>query len=480
MKHILTKLKFKYFIIFLIILYLALILLPFIYHKKVSLNYQQNFSSQSFYHDSTGSERVAYITKNTDALQYRLHMIEEAKEEIVLSTYDFNCDESGKDMMAALLNAADRGVSVKLIVDGISGFIDIQRNSYFKSFVNHHKIELKIYNPINLCKPWTIQARLHDKYLIIDNSMYLLGGRNTMDLFLGDYSERQNIDREIFVYIDTQIPQTEQHINLEQDNSLMQLRHYFEAIWNLPESERFQCHQTSSKIMEYQKILRERYQNLLIKYPSMKTQWNYNDLTMATNKITLLSNPIAVQNKEPQIWYSINQMMQSSSNIKIYTPYIILGREMYHDLENICKSSESVELITNDIASGANPWGCTDYLNEKEKIWNMGIQVYEFLGAHSNHTKAILLDDRLSLIGSYNLDMRSTYLNTELMVVIDCPALNTIIEEEFEHDKTYSKTMTASGEYQMGKNYEPVDISNGKNFFYGILRILILPIRNLL
>ncbi|MFQ9395871.1 MAG: hypothetical protein ACLR2E_19885 [Lachnospiraceae bacterium] len=41
---------------------------------------------------------------------------------------------------------------------------------------------------------------MHDKYLIIDDTMYLLGGRNSNDIFLGDRKTGINADREIFVY----------------------------------------------------------------------------------------------------------------------------------------------------------------------------------------------------------------------------------------------------------------------------------------
>lgn len=51
----------------------------------------------------------------------------------------------------------------------------------------------------------------------------------------------------------------------------------------------------------------------------------------------------------------------------IYTPYIICGREMYDDLSQLTDNNVSVEIITNDVAKGANPWGCTDYLNEKKR-----------------------------------------------------------------------------------------------------------------
>lgn len=117
-------------------------------------------------------------------------MLDEAKDEIILSTFDFNADKSGQDMMASLLHAADRSVSVR------------------------------IYNPINLLKPWNLQARMHDKYVIVDQKMYLLGGRNTTNLFLGDYSRSKNIDRELFVYETAE----------NDSSSIRQLTDYFESV----------------------------------------------------------------------------------------------------------------------------------------------------------------------------------------------------------------------------------------------------------
>ena len=102
------------------------------------------------------------------------------------------------------------------------------------------------------------------------------------------------------------------------------------------------------------------------------------------------------------------------------------------------------------------------------------------MGKYSCHTKAFLLDDRLSIVGSYNFDMRSTYQDTELMLVVDCPELNSIIRQEAERDKTYSKTMGEDGDYIYGENYVEKDLSVGKKIFYGILRVVVLPIRRFL
>lgn len=164
-------------------MYIAALTIPYVQHKKVSDHYKKLFDPQECYSEEPGKERAAYITDNTEALEYRLKMIREAKEEVIVSTFDFNADTGGKDVMSALIEAAHRNVHVRLIVDGISGFLDMLGDPYFQALASTENIEVKVYNPVNLLKPWTMQARLHDKYVITDSSMYLLGGRNTTNLF---------------------------------------------------------------------------------------------------------------------------------------------------------------------------------------------------------------------------------------------------------------------------------------------------------
>ncbi len=477
-----SKRLLKYSLLLIFVVYLCLLTVPYLPHKEVSNSYKEAFQEKNFYSETSpgassetdsediDSERVFYIDDNRDALLFRLRLMEEAQEKIVLSTFDFNADESGKDVMAALLASADRGVQVQLLVDGLSGTMDVRPSPWFQALASHENISIKIYNPVNFLTPWTLQARLHDKYLMIDDRMFLLGGRNTYDLFLGDYSEKKNIDRELFVYETKPDPSA----------SIHQLQTYFESVWALPESKSFHGFRSQTKTEKYTLLLKERYEALRNQYPEAFEPWNFQEMTLPANKITLLTNPIQAEIMAPRMWYSIHQLMERGQQITIYTPYIICGREMYEDLTSLCQNVQHVEIITNDISSGANPWGCTDYLNQQEKIWNTGVQVYEYSGHHSSHTKAVLIDDRMSLIGSYNLDMRSTYQDTELMLAVDSPALNQIIRREAEADKTFSRTMTTAGTYAYGENYITRTISIPKQIFYAVLRVVIVPFRRFL
>ena len=90
-------------------------------------------------------------------------------------------------MLGALIDAADRGVSVNVIVDGVSGFTKMKGNPDFKALASSDNVNVKIYNKVNPFKPWQSMGRLHDKYVIADRTNYILGGRNTFNYFLGAY-----------------------------------------------------------------------------------------------------------------------------------------------------------------------------------------------------------------------------------------------------------------------------------------------------
>ena len=233
------KIPLKRILLFLFLLYLAALIVPYIPHKKVSDSFRKSFSENTFYSNSTGTERAAYIDDNEEALAYRLRMIEEAQEEIILSTFDFNADHGGKDILAALQNAADRGVSVRVIVDGISGFLDLRGNPWFQAAASHENIEIRIYNPVNLLMPWNIQARLHDKYLIID--------------------------RELFIYETQDDP----------DSSLYQLLDYFEQVWQLEESKDYICSNLTDKVNDCILELEKQYDKLTEQYPEMLEEWDW-------------------------------------------------------------------------------------------------------------------------------------------------------------------------------------------------------------
>ena len=200
-----NKMKWILLLVVLILMYELLgAIAPFVHPKRVSGELPK---AEEFYGTAYREtvDRAAVIESNKEALALRLSMFEEAKESIVMTTFDIREGESTSDIFASLFAAADRGVKVKIIVDGMYGLLHMSGKELFKAAGSHENLEIKFYNTPNLFMPWTINGRMHDKYIIVDDRILLMGGRNTFDYFLGEYEGKSvGYDREILIYNEKQ------------------------------------------------------------------------------------------------------------------------------------------------------------------------------------------------------------------------------------------------------------------------------------
>lgn len=408
-------------------------------------------------------ERVKSIESAEDALLYRLRLIENAKEEIVFSTFDLRADGSGQDIMAALYGAAQRGVRVRVIVDGLNGFLHLQNSGVLRALAAEENVEVRFYDPIDLLRPWKLNYRLHDKYLIADGEKYILGGRNTNDLFLGSYQEEQNIDRDLLVVSDG-----------GEGTSVSQLLSYFESVWSQPENRTI-----TGKASSQTDALRERDAFLRSGFPEAFAAVDWEAETTAVARVSLFSGSPLAEAKAPELWDALVRLMAQGDDVLLQTPYIICNHKMYDDLEQLA-ASRQVRVLTNAVENGANPSGCSDYLREKQNILSRGLDVYEVVCGQSLHTKTILIGDDLSVVGSFNADMRSAYLDTELMLVIESEALNAALRQESETYITQSRLALHDDGTEYGARFEETALPWAKRALYGVLSVVSRPVRHLL
>lgn len=429
-----------------------------LYCRKPDEKFAEMLKQTEFTSDTPGGERIRCIDDNEEALLWRLRMIGAAKKSIVLATFDLRADESGTDLLAALNHAAEKGVEIKLLIDGIYQQLFLNGSKEFQALAARENVEVGVYNPVSPVGIFKLNYRMHDKYVIVDDKMYLLGGRNSNDIFLGDYTTDVNVDRDILVCDTTN----------GKGESLQELEAYFQQIWNedcvkikggrkknsseisvseeaADDSEGTESNlknpdivngksnaeneitdETQERLSKYEKqyqSLEMRYASLKEKYTDIEDYSSWQEDTIPANKITLVNNGTHAGPKTPLVLQTIRYLAKNADNVTIQTPYVICNGYMYDTLNEIASHAQ-LKIILNAVEKGSNPWGCTDYLNQKKKILNTGADVYELMNEVPVHTKAVLLDDRLSVVGSYNLDMRSTYLDTELMLVIDSKELN--------------------------------------------------------
>ena len=440
---------------------LAGIILSYGKQPDISQEYQSGFRAMDCYADTVSCDRAYIIEDNGEALLERLKMIEQAEDRVILSTFEFRADESGKDILAVLLQAAKRGVDIKILVDGATAFLQMDRNEYLHALAAMENVEIKVYNRVNMLMPWKSMGRLHDKYVIVDNDLYLLGGRNTYDYFLGDNGYK-NYDRDVLVY-----STNPEH----QESSIYQLEAYFESVWGMEECTFFESRRTE-KVSMAQEKLEERYEKIRREYPVLEETTDYVRMTFEVNKITLLSNPTHVYTKEPTVFYSLVEIMkQSKGEILIHTPYIICNEWMYESFQEICDRNPDTSLLTNSAANNGNPFGASDYLINKERLVDTGLNIYEYEGGVSYHGKSISVGNRLSIIGSFNMDMRSVYLDTELMLVIDSEAVNRQLRENMQVYEAASVKVLDKENYEIPENVKQQEISKKNKWKINILKI---------
>lgn len=415
------------------------------------------------------AERVCFVDGNEEALLWRLRLIRSAQSEIVLSTFDFRVDESGSDVVAALLDAAERGVQVRLLVDGMNAQLHLQGSAAFQALAAHENAAVRFYNPLRLTRLWTANYRCHDKYLIIDRSAYLMGGRNTSDLFLGSGgTTRQNMDRDVVVHGDG-----------SGRGSVTALLDYFEDIWEVDTNREFRVNGEKGTVQRAAAALGERW--AAITGAGRVTPIDWDAETIQANGVTVLHGDCAARNKEPVLLNTLTALMQGGrERIVVQTPYIICNRAMYDALQKAATGAAQVQIITNAPQSGANPWGCADYLNQKKAILSTGVSVCEWHGERSMHTKTILIDGRFSIIGSFNWDIRSAYLDTELMLLVDCPELNAALRAEADEMVRQGRLLLPDGTAVEGAAYTAPEMPLYKKILQPVLRVVIRPFRYVL
>ncbi|MDO5425437.1 MAG: phospholipase D family protein [Eubacteriales bacterium] len=443
---------------------------PFYLPKSVSPENLETYRLTTDSPSTLCTDRAILLETNTSALAERIRLINQAQTRIILSTFDIRLGESASDLAALLLHKADEGVQIQILTDGFNTTLHMEGHAFFYALSSHPNIEIRQYNPLNPLLPWTTQGRMHDKYVIVDDLAYILGGRNTFDYFLGDYETADmSYDREVLVY-NTSPGQA------GQETSLTELEDYFDSVWNLDVCKPFHNDEKLAEKEDVQAeraLLEERYEQLTSQSPELFTDYDYVSASHPVNSVTLLRGEIGIYGKEPLVLYQLSQLMnQAQERVIIHTPYAVCNSYMYQVLEEVAKTVPDVTLMINSIENGDNVCASSDYLYNKKNLVRTGIPIYEYDGGLSYHGKSIVIDDHISIIGSYNFDMRSTYVDTELMLVIDSQSFTEELTGYMETYQADCRKVLDAKTYEVPEHVTVTPLSGKKKAIMHVLGIV--------
>ena len=414
--------KVLFFLKRLLIMYMIYLLaggvLIFLVDRPNAQSYIERIDEGRYYGqtDQLSSDQAVILEDRVFSGISRIHLIEQAQDKLQIAYYTVHDGLSSDIFYASLFEAANRGVDVALLLDGVFHNLRGINKPVYWALVEHPNITVRFFEPFDLLKPWSVNNRLHDKMMIIDQKYAMVGGRNIGDkYFLDNYQGEIVLDRDVLVY-NTCAESYEQSVLSDFDA-------YFNLLWDHPYT--VQKHhdiqaRRSSKAIQTKNEKLDILNTVRLEYPDrFPEQIDWDELAYPTRKVSLITNPVQRMNKEPWILLEMSALFQlAETSIIAQSPYIIPSRQMsrYFDIEQ--KSTELV-FLTNSKASTPNYFAIAGYLKHRDHLSEQADQIFEYYGEGSIHAKSYIIDERLSLVGSFNLDARSSFLSTESMIVID-------------------------------------------------------------
>jgi putative cardiolipin synthase len=348
------------------------------------------------------ADKVHILENPDEAAQARIDLIQQAHSSIDAQYYVVGNDYFTLAGLALLRDAARRGCQVRLIVDGRSNMLSKEVHAELQ----REHVLVKLYHPVTLGTLHLLLHRMHDKGLNIDRRCMIRGGRNAEGDYFG-YWKHNFVDRDVYV----------------EGRAVDESVAYFDRLWNSAEvAPVATVHDpTGARADQGSKLLDAAREKLhLGKAPRLNSEINWSAKAREVRPVEFLHDPVGKKNIEFGIAQALRvKLRQTRRSVLIETPYLVPTKELLADLGELRKRGiTKIEMITNSSASNDDLLVSIGYEAAKNKLLQLGVDLWEYKGPNTIHAKSAVLDDKLALIGSFNMDPRSQHLNTETAVAI--------------------------------------------------------------
>ena len=429
------------------------------------------------------ADKVKLLAKDSDALQARVDLIQQAKNEILVEYFSVWNDEQSVGGFALLLEAAQRGVKVKVIMDALANTVP---RSMISALMLHGKgpdgaqnFELKVYNPVslNLFKAF---HRDHSKMLIVDNKIIISGGRNVGDKYFGFSNKRNFKDLDVIVSGDVVQKAHQNYMTLWKSEITAEPLLYENAPEMLAEAACAtqpdayeQCESSRRRALKEYDHEISRIQGLMKKLASFagdklglatNTGTNWNEKMSEVESVQFLSHEIALVDKSNNtMTKELGEIaMKAKHELRIMTPYLILTDTAFKIFQDLIDQGVKIRIVTNSLRSTDNLFAQAGYRVDKEKLAGLGLEIYEFNGPDTFHAKAAVVDGEVALVGTYNLDPLSANTNREVGFAFK--GNQEILDDlnaQFD-DALKNSTLVAKNKARLNEESEFKDVTAGK------------------
>jgi cardiolipin synthase len=338
--------------------------------------------------------RITALRNGDEIYPAMIAAIDRATRSVSFETYNYLDGQAADRFTASLVDAARRGVKVRVILDTVGA---TPPPDSLREDLDAAGAKVAWFNPVGM---WTVEAtnnRTHRKLLIVDGQTGFTGGAGVADHWLGD-ARNEHEWRDTHFQITGPLVRALEACFYE---------NWIEAggtdVPELPETS--------------------------LPVPSADS---------GETAIALWSNPtVGVSNVKLLYLYSIDAARRT---IDIQSPYFVLDGSVREALARARGRGVRIRVLTDGDRTDARSVKHASR-NEYASLLEAGDRVFEYQPTMM-HAKVMIVDGRWSIIGSANFDNRSLELNDEITIAVDDGALAQTLTTAFNADLGHSKEWT--------------------------------------
>ncbi|MEO7387718.1 MAG: phospholipase D family protein [Gammaproteobacteria bacterium] len=392
-----------------------------------------------------GLSGVLLLDTGGEALIQRDALIESARSTIDAQYYIWNSDASGRYLAARLLGAAARGVHVRVLLDDINV---AGRDAAIATFAAHPNVEIRFYNPsaarsgflriLGFVTEFSrVNRRMHNKSFTADGAVTIIGGRNVGDEYFDLSPETNFRDREL----------------LAAGPVVREVQASFEAFWNSDWAKPVESIAEPGSDVDTGTLLASAVHDVAaLGYAAppdlaSRSRDTLPGLLWAPARLVFDAPPGAEAIDNPDVPQHVALALRdlvatARREVLVESAYFILGDESLVAAARLDAAGVDLRVLTNSLASNDLVTNHSGYARRRPAMLDAGIELYELRPdaaacarlvtvsracetgpAFALHSKSVVVDRRVVYIGSFNLNLRSVYLNTETALIVESPPL---------------------------------------------------------
>lgn len=412
------------------------------------------------------------------ALSSRMALVENAQQTLDLQYYAIHADQSTGRLLRAIVQAAQRGVRVRVLLDD---FHSTGPDAQIMRLAFVPNVEMRMFNPLagsrssTIGRAWTLltdfqraQQRMHNKLFVADNALAVIGGRNLGDAYFDASNEGNFVDLDVLTggpivkdlsrsfdrYWNNVRAYPVQSLVSEQE--LLQLKSQFEQEDAKAASEPAQASPSEPKLEDAALDLRQIpwiwARALVLADNPAKISAEGDERTAeaevlataflkADDRSTAPLSAAPALHAESVVDGLLALIRSAKQDLLVVSPYFVPGSEIMSAFRTARAQGVRIRILTNSLASNDAPLAHAGYARHRKELLELGVSLYEMRSEAANvrsalragasgssgstgssramlHTKLLVIDGRLVAVGSMNLDMRSRLQNTEIALLI--------------------------------------------------------------